>query len=161
MSTDVEIFTIGVYGKNDREFLEQLRDAKIDLFCDIRQRRGLRGSLYTFANSKRLQALLKAEGIGYIHVPQLAPSTQTRAAQEHADLVAGVAKRDRSELGDQFVSLYRQQLKAFNFDTFLESVSGASRRIAFFCVEANHRACHRSLVADEIAARYGIDPVHL
>lgn len=38
----IEIFTIGVYNSTEESYFGKLMDAKIDLFCDIRQRRGVR-----------------------------------------------------------------------------------------------------------------------
>lgn len=40
------LLTIGVYGKSETEFFDQLSRAGVDLFRDIRQRRGVRGSQY-------------------------------------------------------------------------------------------------------------------
>lgn len=58
-----KIYTIGVYGFNEEEFFNNIVSANIDTFVDIRKRRGVRGSKYSFANSKRLQAKLKELGV--------------------------------------------------------------------------------------------------
>ncbi len=50
------IVTIGVYGFEEEEFFAALANARVDLFCDVRRRRGVRGARYAFANSQRLQA---------------------------------------------------------------------------------------------------------
>jgi len=42
--------TIGVYGFSADAFFEALQRAGVDSFCDIRYRRGVRGSEYAFAN---------------------------------------------------------------------------------------------------------------
>ncbi len=63
------IVTIGVYGRSEADFFDTLQQAHVDLFCDIRARRGVRGSEYTFANSQRLQARLAELGIAYRHGP--------------------------------------------------------------------------------------------
>ena len=42
----MKIFTIGVYGKTADQFFSALTEHQIDVFCDIRQRRGLRGSIH-------------------------------------------------------------------------------------------------------------------
>ena len=54
----MEFFTIGVYNSTEKEFFEKLTQNNIDTFCDIRQRRGVRGSKYSFVNSNRLQQRL-------------------------------------------------------------------------------------------------------
>ena len=61
------IYTIGVYGSNEEEFFGKLIDSQIDLFCDIRQRRGVRGRQYAFVNSNYLQNKLAELGIDYLY----------------------------------------------------------------------------------------------
>ena len=51
----INVFTIGVYGSTENSFFEKLAQSRIDLFCDIRQRRGVRGSQYKYVNSNYLQ----------------------------------------------------------------------------------------------------------
>ena len=48
------VATIGVYGFDADSFLAALRDAGVTLLLDVRQRRGVRGPQYAWANSKRL-----------------------------------------------------------------------------------------------------------
>ena len=51
----MDFYTIGVYGKTETDFFTSLINKEIDLFCDIRQRRGVRGKKYSFVNSLKLQ----------------------------------------------------------------------------------------------------------
>lgn len=55
----MQFYTIGVYGTTEEEFFKKLQNYNINLFCDIRQRRGVRGKKYSFVNSIRLQNKLK------------------------------------------------------------------------------------------------------
>ena len=55
------------------------------LLLDVRQRRGVRGPEYAWANSKRLQAALAEAGIAYEHRPELAPTTAMRKLQYAED----------------------------------------------------------------------------
>src|SRR4051812_29301725 len=64
--------TIGVYGFDGAGFIRALREAGVGIVLDVRQRRGVRGSEYAWANSKRLQGALSEAGIGYTHLPELA-----------------------------------------------------------------------------------------
>ena len=73
--------TIGVYGFTREEFLDALREQDVRLLLDVRQRRGVRGPEYAWANSKRLQAALADAGIEYRHHPELAPTTELRQLQ--------------------------------------------------------------------------------
>jgi uncharacterized protein (DUF488 family) len=54
-----------VYGFTAEEFLRKLRDADVRLLLDIRQRRGVRGPEYAWANARRLQAALEEAGNAY------------------------------------------------------------------------------------------------
>ena len=60
------LFTIGAHGYHSGDFFNALRDADIDLFVDIRRRRGMRGRVYSYANATRLQDELQARGIAVV-----------------------------------------------------------------------------------------------
>ena len=60
--------TIGVYGFDAETFMHALRKADVRVLIDVRQRRGVRGSEYAWANAARLQASLEHEGIDYRHL---------------------------------------------------------------------------------------------
>ncbi|SMM99798.1 hypothetical protein SPONL_895 [uncultured Candidatus Thioglobus sp.] len=148
----MNFYTIGVYGSTEQEYFQKLIDNKVDVFCDIRQRRGVRGPKYAFVNSKRLQERLKFEGIKYYHIRDLAPTQEIREIQKVKDLENGALKRDRNTLGDLFVATYKSKvLNNFNFDIFLKQLeSQKAKNIALFCVEEKHLACHRSIVSDQL-----------
>jgi uncharacterized protein (DUF488 family) len=153
--------TLGVYGRSEAEFFTLLQEAHVDLFCDIRRRRGVRGSEYAFANSQRLQARLAELGIAYRHMIELAPSDDLRQAQYQIDKAAKVAKRQRTGLSPAFVEAYRQSvLNDFSPQNFLAELPSDVKTIAFFCVERAAEACHRSLVAQRFAD-LGVEVQHL
>jgi uncharacterized protein (DUF488 family) len=159
----MEFFTIGVYNSTEKEFFEKLTQNNIDTFCDIRQRRGVRGSKYSFVNSNRLQQRLNDLEIKYGYVPDLAPTTEIRELQKEIDEEKGELKRERQELGKVFVIEYKNRiLKNFDFEKFFESLDqiGASR-IALFCVEEHPEACHRSIVADKLMNNFKYKITHL
>lgn len=159
----MEFFTIGVYNSTEKEFFEKLTQNNIDTFCDIRQRRGVRGAKYSFVNSNRLQQRLNDLEIKYGYIPDLAPTTEIRELQKEIDEEKGELKRERQELGKIFVIEYKNRiLKNFDFEKFFESLDqiGASR-IAFFCVEEHPEACHRSIVADKLMNNYNYKINHL
>ncbi|MGO4130156.1 hypothetical protein AB4028_07215 [Janibacter sp. RAF20_2_2] len=58
-----ELRTIGVYGFDDVSFLDGLTRDGITMLLDVRQRRGVRGPEYAWANSQRLQSSLAAAGM--------------------------------------------------------------------------------------------------
>jgi len=90
--------TIGVYGFTADTFLRALREADVRLVLDVRQRRGVRGSEYSWANSARLQTALAEAGIDYEHHKELAPTTELSQLQYREDDRLGVGKRSRAEL---------------------------------------------------------------
>lgn len=159
----MEFFTIGVYNSTEKEFFDKLTQNNIDTFCDIRQRRGVRGAKYSFVNSNRLQQRLNDLEIKYGYVPNLAPTTEIRELQKEIDESKGELKSERQVLGKVFVIEYKNRiLKNFDFEKFFESLDqiGASR-IALFCVEENPEACHRSIVADKLMNNFNYKITHL
>jgi uncharacterized protein (DUF488 family) len=153
--------TIGVYGFTLEEFLGSLRQADVRLVIDVRQRRGVRGPQYAWANSKRLQAALAEAGIEYRHHPELAPTTELRQLQYREDDRLGVGKRSREQLAPAYRERYiREILDQADLKTVVAGLLDAGVG-ALLCVERDPEACHRSLVADRIAADHGLAVTHL
>jgi uncharacterized protein (DUF488 family) len=153
--------TIGVYDWTLDGFLAALREADVQLLADVRQRRGVRGPLYAWANSRRLQAALAAAGIAYSHHLELAPTTELRHLQYAEDARQGVGKRSRVELAPEYARRYTSEiLDRADLDAFVDQLP-ASGATALLCVEADPEACHRSLIAARLAARYGAVVDHL
>jgi uncharacterized protein (DUF488 family) len=155
------VVTIGVYGWSLDRFTDALRTADVRQLLDVRQRRGVRGSEYAWANSKRLQAVLAEAGIEYRHHPELAPTTELRHLQYAEDALQGVGKRSRAELAPEYVERYtRERLDRVDLASIVEAMP-ADGAAALFCVERDPEACHRSLVADRIAADFGLPVEHI
>lgn len=155
------VVTIGVYGSTLERFVAALKSAGVDVLVDVRQRRGVRGSEYAWANAQRLQAALAVAGIAYLHLKQLAPTKEIRAAQYAADAATGEGKRTRTELSDRFKRAYNNEiLEAVDLQAALADVP-ASATAALLCVEREPRACHRSLIADRLATEHHVDVTHL
>ena len=158
----MRIVTIGVYGYTEEMFFNVLHQAEVDLFCDIRWRRAVRGSAYAFANSERLQARLEEIGIRYMHVRAIAPPPELRQIQADLDRTQKVAKRKRQELSGTFVQAYQEQVLAdFDLDGFVESLSQDGQVLALFCVERIPAACHRSIFARILQSAFGWEVTHL
>jgi uncharacterized protein (DUF488 family) len=155
------VATIGVYGFDAESFLAALREGGVSLVLDVRQRRGVRGREYAWANSRRLQALLAAAAIGYRHLPALAPTSELRALQYRADDRAGVGKRSRETLAAEYVDGYtREILDPADLDSVVAELP-ADGLAALLCVERDPPACHRSLVAARLARDYGASVVDI
>jgi uncharacterized protein (DUF488 family) len=155
-----EFATIGVYGFDGPGFIHALEDAVVGLVLDVRQRRGVRGSQYAWANAKRLQAALAEAGIGYSHLPELAPTTEMRQLQYEEDARKGEGKRSRTELAPGYVRAYTEEiLDGVDLDPIVRFVG--DNRAALLCVEREPEACHRSLIAARLGRELGIKVTHL
>jgi uncharacterized protein (DUF488 family) len=155
------VATIGVYGFTAEAFLERLRGADVGQLLDVRQRRGVRGSDYAWANSARLQAALVEADIEYCHHQELAPTTELRQLQYREDDRRGVGKRSRTQLAREYRERYIAEiLDRADLDAVVAELPN-ERRAVLMCVERDPEACHRSLIAERLASDYGIDVTHL
>ena len=155
------VATIGVYGFDQAGFLAALLRARVTVLLDVRQRRGVRGSQYAWANSARLQAALADAGIEYRHLKELAPTTELRQLQYAEDDRQGVGKRSRVELAPEYRDRYtREILDGVDLGSIVASIpeDGAT---ALLCVERDPEACHRSLIAERMAAEHSVSVRHL
>jgi uncharacterized protein (DUF488 family) len=155
------IATIGVYEFDAASFVAALDEAGVTKVFDIRQRRGVRGSQYAWANAQRLQKLLAEARIGYEYHPELAPDTEMRQLQYRDDDRQGVGKRSRVRLAPEYVREYTEEiLDLVPLEPFVRRlpVHGMG---ALLCVEATAQACHRSLVTGRLAERFGFEVTHI
>ncbi len=141
------IATIGVYEFDAESFIETLDTAGVTKLIDIRQRRGVRGTQYAWANAKRLQGLLSVAQISYEHHPEFAPDTELRHLQYREDDREDVGKRSRVRLAPEYVRRYTEEiLDLVPLDPLVRQLPVHSIA-ALMCVEATAQACHRSLNA--------------
>ena len=158
----MEVFTLGVYNSTEQQFFGKLVKNNIDTFCDIRQRRGVRGSQYAFVNSQRLQQRLAEMNISYTYLKELAPTKEIRDKQKEADKRNGIQKKDRTRLGEVFVNGYKEHVKDYDFRALVEMLTEmGAKKVVFFCVEESPYACHRSILADKLHKLYGLKIFHL
>ena len=172
------IFTIGVYGSTEESFYGALVENEIELFIDIRARRGMRGSQYKYANSSYLQSKMKELGIYYAHLKELAPTKEIRALQWQADKTEKTRKRDRLGLSEPYINAYNKEIlkyrkrradRILDPNNVLESAKELAgfpdekplQRYVLFCVEQHADACHRSLVAARFNDKMGGKVKHL
>jgi uncharacterized protein (DUF488 family) len=153
--------TIGVYGFDGDSFLQQLRAANVRLLLDVRQRRGVRGAEYAWANSLRLQAALAQAGIAYEHHLELAPTTELRQLQYAEDDRQGVGKRSRRELATEYTRRYTTEVLDSADLMPIVSALPRSGTAALLCVECDPEACHRSLIAQRMIEQHAVTIEHL
>jgi uncharacterized protein (DUF488 family) len=158
----MQVFTIGVYGWEEKDFAQAIRDAAPGVFVDVRRRRGLRGATYAWANSARLQATLAEFGIPYIHRLDVAPSDATRHIVARDAVADGIGYRDRTILSQEYLDAYGQEVLAtFDGKEFVTLLGEDVASIMLFCVERVPAACHRSLLAEQLARDLGAEVVHI
>jgi uncharacterized protein (DUF488 family) len=156
-----QVLTIGVYDWDLSSFLAALAKADVRVLFDVRQRRGVRGREYSWANSQRLQQSLAQAGIEYRHHRELAPTTELRQLQYAEDARQGVGKRSRVELAPEYTRRYILEILD---PVGVEQLAGElppDGAGALFCVERDPEACHRSLVAARLAAEHDVRVSHL
>ena len=155
------IVTIGAYGFSGASFLERLQEANVRVLVDVRQRRGVRGPDYAWANSRRLQGSLAQAGIAYEHRRDLAPTTELRQLQYTEDARQGVGKRSRIELAAEYTRRYSTEILDHADLVPLVPVRQDSGIIALFCVERDPEACHRSLISRRMIEQHRVTVDHL
>jgi uncharacterized protein (DUF488 family) len=137
-----------------------LEGAEVEIVLDVRQRRGVRGSDYAWANSRRLQTALADAGIGYLHLKELAPTTEMRQLQYREDDRVGEGKRSRTRLASEYARRYAEEILD-PADLLPIAETAAASLPALLCVERDPEACHRSLIAERLSSEWGLETIHL
>ncbi|HEX9096688.1 MAG TPA: DUF488 domain-containing protein [Candidatus Dormibacteraeota bacterium] len=155
------VATVGVYQSSLDDFLDRLERHRVAVVVDVRQRRGVRGREYAWANSLRLQAALKEARIQYQHLLELAPTTELRQLQYREDDRLKVGKRSRVQLSEAYRRRYLTEvLDKVDLGAVLDSLPDEATS-ALLCVEHDAPACHRSLIAARLQAEYGVPILNL
>jgi uncharacterized protein (DUF488 family) len=146
----VEIFTIGFTRTTAEHFFSRLRSNRIERLLDVRLNN--RSQLAGFAKRDDLAFFLRElVGAEYEHAPLLAPS------QEILDAYKKKGSMPWSEYEDRFLALMRERRIEAEFDR-----EAFERRTVLLCSEATAENCHRRLVAEYLAERWGkVQILHL
>lgn len=143
-----EIFSIGHSNRTWQQFLDLLRAHKIHRVIDVRtiprSRRNPQFSRETLAPK------LRAARINYVHLRKLGGLRHARPDSPNS------AWRNASFRG------YADYMQTPEFEEGLKRLIklGKQKRSAMMCAEAVPWRCHRSLIADALAAR-GIPVAHI
>jgi uncharacterized protein (DUF488 family) len=155
------VVTIGVYDWDLDSFLRALAAHDVRLLIDVRQRRGVRGPEYAWANSARLQAALADAGVAYEHHKDLAPTTELRHVQYAEDARRGEGKRSRTVLAPVYATRYTREILDQAPLQLVADGLPADGAAALLCVERDPEACHRSIIAERLAEEHDVDVSHL
>lgn len=141
------LFTIGYERAGQAAFIEALQAAGIELLVDVRE---LPSSRRAGFSKTPLARALSAVGIGYHHVRALGTPKEGRVANKQKQWA-------------RFWSIVDARLATPEAEAALDAVAGLARRsrVALLCLEADPAICHRSRVAERVAARDGFTIEHL
>jgi uncharacterized protein (DUF488 family) len=143
----VTLFTIGYEDATPARLIEALHGAGVTTLVDVR----------ALANSRKpgfaktaLSAALAEAGIGYQHVKALGTPAEGRAAVR-----AGRPGEMRRIFGAHLAGLEAQAA--------LAALTDRARRetVCLLCLESDPARCHRTLVAEAVAATFGATVTHL
>lgn len=144
----VVVTTIGYEGTAVPAFLDALRAADVAVVVDVRAVASSRRP--GFAKT-RLAGNLEEAGIGYVHLRGLGTPADGRAA----------ARAGRhAEMHRIFREHLRTDVAGADMEALVSLVEGG-RRLCLLCFEADPAHCHRTLVAEALAARTPVEVRHL
>ncbi|HEU4454552.1 MAG TPA: DUF488 domain-containing protein [Longimicrobium sp.] len=143
------VATIGYEGTTMDAFLEALRAGGVELLVDVR---AVASSRRPGFSKTKLAENVNSIGIEYLHLRGLGTPADGRAA----------ARAGRHE---EMHAIFREHMETSaaqdDLESLIEIVRGG-RRVCLLCFEADPAHCHRTLVADALAARLRpIDVQHL
>lgn len=137
----VRLYTIGFAGKSAQEFFGLLQQAGIKRLVDIRLNNV--SQLAGFTKKTDLEYFLRViAGIGYVHLPALAPTKQILDAY-----------KDKQISWAQ----YEQEFKSLLEDRHPERTISAAEfdMNCLLCSEPTAEQCHRRLSAEYLRERWG------
>ena len=141
------LFTIGYEKARPIDIIVALKGAGVQTLIDVRDRPQSRRPGFS---KTQLAAQLEEAGIDYIGLKALGTPAEGREA-------------NRKRQWDVFWRIVDERLATVEAElAFQEAASIAAKTpTCLLCYEADHRICHRSRVADILAARHGLEVRHL
>lgn len=134
-----ELLTIGYEGAEPENFVAALKQAGATVVIDVRE---VAASRKRGFSKTALADALKAAGIAYVHLRALGTPKPGREAARSGD-------------AKTFEAIFRAHLSGEAAQAALtEAIDIAQAgRACLMCLERDHDRCHRSIVADAMAAR--------
>lgn len=144
---DWRFYTIGYEGRTIDIFVEKLKRKGITRLIDVRERPLSRKKGFS---KNALRDRLEAEGIEYIHMPQLGSPSDIR--------------HDYKDGGSEivFFEKYRQYVRDYRMDDIRDLERYVSEKPSvIMCFEDAYMHCHRRILAELVAEMGGFRPVHI
>jgi len=146
----MKIYTIGFTQKSAETFFELLWQNNIQRLVDVRIKPN--GQLSGFAQKDDLPYFLSnlVNGCEYIHLPDLAPTNE-------------ILKDYRADLDwPQYMSRFESLMDERRIPDCLDRSEFEKQISCLLCSESTPDKCHRRLVAERLATRWGdVEIVHL
>ena len=139
--------TIGYEAATQDAVIDRLKAAGVELLVDVR---AVAASRRAGFSKTVLAASLAGAGIGYVHLRQLGTPKPGREA----------ARKGRIA---EMTAIFEEHLAepAAQLELAAAKELAAERKIALLCFEADHRGCHRKILADRICEDLGCAIEHL
>lgn len=139
--------TIGYEATTQDVVIARLKAAGVELLVDVR---AIAASRRAGFSKTVLAASLAEAGIGYVHLRQLGTPKPGRDA----------ARKGRIA---EMTAIFEEHLAepAAQLELAAAKELAAERKIALLCFEADHRGCHRKIVAERICEDLGCAIEHL
>lgn len=143
----MKLATIGYEAATQDQVIQRLKDAGVEVLIDVR---AVAASRRAGFSKGVLAASLAAAGIDYVHLRQLGTPKAGRDAVRHGRVAEmhAIYEAHLSEPGAQL-----ELAKA-------AEIAGG-RKAALLCYEADHRHCHREIVAERLCGELGCEVENL
>lgn len=139
--------TIGYEAATQDAVIRKLKDAGVEVVVDVR---AVAASRRAGFSKTLLSSSLNEAGIGYVHLRQLGtPKPGRDAARKGRTAEMHAIFEDHMEEAGAQLELARATEMA------------KDRRIALLCYEADHRGCHRTILANRITEVLHCEVVNL
>jgi uncharacterized protein (DUF488 family) len=135
MPKTVELMTVGYEGEDLEDFVAKLERAGVQRLIDVRFRPQSRKRGFS---KTPLSERLKQSGIEYVHYKELGTPNAIREPYKETGDVAELRRRYGAYLNDQAQPM-----------AMVYQLAG-TKRSALLCYEADHRLCHRDVLADRL-----------
>lgn len=143
-----ELATVGYEAATVPAFLRALGTAGVELLVDVR---AVARSRRPGFSKTQLAANLAGSGIGYVHLRGLGTPAEGRAA----------ARAGRYEVLQDIYAAHLESAAAQDDLSELATLVHSGRSICILCYERDPAHCHRSMVADAVAATVPLRVRHL
>jgi len=142
----INFYTLGYQSHTSLTLVSLLASNNVSMLVDVRQNPISRKRGFS---RNQLEKIVSNSGITYLHCPELGTPPPIRKIYATSGNVKEALLR------------YEKHLRARKqwLEALLREVK--SERFCLLCLEADHKACHRSIIAQLLTEMTGCQPIHL